>query len=257
MQGRAPRRERRAGRGDPGLGPGRRQARHGAARRHAARARDHDAGRVLRGAHPPEHDRPHPPDEDLHDEPGEPDGGQDRRHAGRERPGGGERAARRVHPHRPAPGGEGQRRDRGDLRDQRRRHRQRPRQGPGDSEGAVDRGHRVERADARRDQEHDRRRQGLHGGASLHRGARGRQAGGRAAHRRDRAPLPAGGADRRRERFRARRDREGSGDPRQGAPGDLRSATSPAIKSEIDGLSRERTGCSRESWPRRTEAPGE
>ncbi len=89
-------------------------------------------GRLLRGAHPAEHDRPHAPDQDLHDEPRQPDGREDRRHAGRERARRGERAARRVHPHRPAPRAEGQRRDRGDLRDQRRRHRQRPRQGPRD-----------------------------------------------------------------------------------------------------------------------------
>ena len=37
----------------------------------------------------------------------------------------GERAPRRVHPHRPPPRAEGAGRDRGDLRDQRRRHRQR------------------------------------------------------------------------------------------------------------------------------------
>ena len=75
---------------------------------------------------------------------------------------------------------QGHRRDRGHLRDQRRRHRQRPREGPGDGQGAVDRGHRVERPDARRDQGHDGGRQGLHGRAPLDRGVRGRQAGGRA-----------------------------------------------------------------------------
>ena len=64
-----------------------------------------------------------------------------------------ERAARRVHPHRPAPRAEGPGRDRGDVRDQHRRHRQRARQGSGDRPGAVDPGDGLERPHPGRDQE--------------------------------------------------------------------------------------------------------
>ena len=51
-------------------------------------------------------------------------------------------------------------RDRGDVRDQRRRYRLRPREGSRDRSRAVDPGHRNERPDARRDQEHDGQREG-------------------------------------------------------------------------------------------------
>ncbi len=81
----------------------RRQAGDDPPRRHAARARHHDARQLLRGAHPAEHDGADAPHEDLHDEPRQPDGGEDPRHAGGERERRGERAARRVHPHRAAP----------------------------------------------------------------------------------------------------------------------------------------------------------
>ena len=96
----------------------------------------------------------------------------------------GERAARRVHPHRPAPRAEGRGRDRGHLRDQRRRHRQRAREGSRDRPGAVDPGHRDERPDARtRSSNMMDDAQGLHGRAPHGRGVRGGQAGGREADR--------------------------------------------------------------------------
>jgi hypothetical protein len=46
--------------------------------------------------------------QDLHHRPRQPDGREDPRHAGREQARRGERAARRVHPHRPAPRARGQ-----------------------------------------------------------------------------------------------------------------------------------------------------
>ena len=111
----------------------------------------------------------------------------------------------------------GLRRDRGHVRDQRRRHRERPRQGSRDRRRAADPGDRDERPHARRDQEHDRRREGRARRATNERRVRRGEAGGGEAHRRDRAPLPAGRADRRVERLRPRRDREGARHRRQSA----------------------------------------
>ena len=141
---------------------------------------------------------PTQPHEDLHDQPRQPDGGEDPRHAGRERARRRERAARRVHPHRSSPRAEGPGRDRGHLRDQRRRHRQRARQGSRDGPEQsiqVTATSGLTQDEIKNDD--GRTRKDYHRRAPHARRVRGRQAGGREAHRRNRAALPAGRADRR------------------------------------------------------------